>query len=126
MWLDSVATTGVTAVSLIVLLYFSQLRGWIYFKPQVDEIRKATEDRIAEVRADRDARVAEAREDRDARIADKEKETTNLWEALSISERGRLTAVEQNQRLLEGVETTVQVVQAIPSPQAAPAEGEGT
>jgi hypothetical protein len=116
MWLDGLVPTGVTAVSLVVLLYFSQLRGWIYFKPQVEEIRKDRDTRLAEVRADRDSRVAEAREDRDARVADKERENQSLWEALNLSESGRRTVVAQNERLLDGLETTAAVVRAIPTP----------
>jgi len=116
MWLDGLVPTGVTAVSLIVLLYFSQLRGWIYFKPQVDEIRKDRDERLAEVRADSATRVAEAREDRDARVKDKERENAYLWEALNLSETGRRTVVAQTERILEGLETSAQVIRAIPTP----------
>ena len=139
MWLDGLVPTGVTAVTLVVLLYFSQLRGWIYFKPQVDEIRKDRDDRVnearedaaakvaevradaatkvTETRADAATRVAEAREDRDARVKDKERENAYLWEALNLSETGRRTVVAQTERILEGLETSAQVIRAIPTPQ---------
>lgn len=138
MWLDSVLATGVTAVTLVILLYSAQLRGWVYFKPQVEEIRKDRDARVAEARADRDARVsraeadrdarvaaanadrdarvAEARQDRDARLADKDRETSYLWEAVMEANNGRLKAAAQNEKLLEGVEAVVPVVQAIPTP----------
>lgn len=129
MLLDGLVPTGITAVTLVTLLYVSQLKGLIYFKPQVDEIRKDRDtrltavekdrdERLAEIRANADARVAEAREDRDARVADKSRENAYLWEALNLSETGRRTVVEQQERVLEGLETVTRVVQAIPTPSA--------
>lgn len=127
MWLDGLVPTGITAVSLVTLLYISQLKGWVYFKPQVDEMRadrdkritaveNDRDERLAEIRANADARVAEAREDRDARVADKSRENAYLWDALNLSESGRRTVVAQQERILEGLETTARVVQAIPTP----------
>lgn len=117
MWLDGLAATGVTAVSLVVLLYFAQLRGWIYFKPQVEEIREAANQRVADARADRDVRIAEIREDRDAQVAGLTRENTNLWAALNASEQGKYVLAAQNEKLLEGLETTSAVIRAIPTPQ---------
>lgn len=125
MWLDGLVPTGITAVSLVTLLYISQLKGWVYFKPQVDELRadrdkrieaveKDRDARVAEARSDADQRVADARDDRDARVRDKERENAYLWEALNLSETGRRTVVAQQERILEGLETTARVVQAIP------------
>ncbi len=102
-WLETLPATGITAVSLVVALFVAQVRGWIYVKGQVDEIRK-----------DRDARLKEVRDDRDARLDDKNKEIAHLWEAYNSAEYGRAVAAEQTAKMLEGLEATVAVVQAIP------------
>lgn len=102
-WLGSLSATGVTAVTLIISFFVAQVRGWVYVKPQVDEIRLDKSERIAEIRADRDAR-----------LADKEAQIQTLWAAIGAAEDARAIAAEQNGKMLEGLEATVKVVQAIP------------
>ena len=103
-WLDSIPATAVTAVTLIVLLYVGQLRGWIYVGRHVREMRADYERRISEVRADRDARLEE-----------KNQELADWRQAYMNSEARADVAQAQVHRLLDGVDTTVQVVQSIPA-----------
>lgn len=114
-WLTSLPATGITAITLVVAFYIGQMRGLIYVKSQVDEMRADRDARLAEVRADRDARVAEIGHDRDARLADKDREIQNLWATVATSEAARAVSASQNEKMLEGLETTMAVVQALPT-----------
>lgn len=136
-WLAAVPTTGVTAVTIIVAVLIALSKQWIYMRPhvaeiradaaaqikaaredtarQIVEVRRDSEERVEQARADRDARIDEIREDRDARIADKNAELRNIWAAYNAAEASRRVMAEQTEQMLQGLETTIAVVQAIPT-----------
>lgn len=103
-WLSGPMATGATAISLVVMLLIAQVRGWLWVKPQVDEFRR-----------DWGARLQEVREDRDARLADKDRQIEVLWAAFHASEQAREIGAAQMEQMLQGLETTMAVVQAIPT-----------
>lgn len=111
-WLTGLPATGVTAVTLVVLLFVGLQRGLLYTGKQVSDMRTDFENRIAEHRD----RVQEIREDRDARLAEKTEEMLRWRDAYAAAENGREVAAAQSEKLLQGLETTMAVVQAIPMP----------
>lgn len=113
-WLDAIPTTGVTAVTLFIILYFGQLRGWFYTKPQVEEIRSDRDNRIQELQKNHAENLDLVRSTLETRLADKEEIISNLAQANSDKDEALKVARSQISRLLDGVETTAAVVQAIP------------
>lgn len=113
-WLSAIPVTGITATTLFVLLYIGQLRGWFYTKPQVEEIRADRDNRITEIRADYTAQIEMLKQTLETRLTDKDAIIANLMEAAAESKSTLAVAQNQITRLLDSVETTAAVVQAIP------------
>lgn len=123
-WINSVAAGGITAVGLVVLLYFAQMRGHLYFKPQWDEkvldhksrlaeLRIAKELRVAEVEVDRERRVMEIQEDRGVRIAELAEERDHLREALVVTRETLRMQTEQMADVLDATKTGHVALQSI-------------
>lgn len=101
-WLASLQATAITAVSLFIGAVISQWRGWLYFRPQVEEIRKGYDKQLSDVREDREARIGELAEER-----------AWLRDANNTLTQAHLMALAQIDELLDANRTTHTALQSI-------------
>lgn len=124
-WLVGLPATGITAVTLVIALLIGQSRGWLYVKPQVDQMRKDMADRIDEARKDRDRRVEEVIADRAVRIAELVEERDDLREAARVLRETLRIQAEQMSDVVDVNRTSQAALQSIVRASERGGDGDG-
>lgn len=108
--MNALPVTGLSLGGMVSFLFIAISRGWLVPLHTHEAVRQDRDARLAE----KDEQIARERALAAERIAREQALTAEWKAAYEKSEEGRSIAAAQNGEMLEGLRTTLKVVDALP------------